>query len=101
MRCEILSLARSLEKDPNLVCKEECNTHDECFFSNDDLVFPKADINEGPHNENIIDGANMDVEEIVENLNGNGVKKNVVDDLLQQIYDASVFGNGRQEDMRV
>jgi len=43
----------------------------------------------------------MDVEEIVENLNGNGVKKNVVDDLLQQIYDASVFGNGRQEDMGV
>ena len=93
MRCEILFLAKSLKKDPNLLCKEECNTRDECIFSSDDLIFPKVDIKEGPHNENIIDGTNMGVEEITGSLSGNGIKKKIdaSKDLLRQIYDASVL----------
>jgi len=82
MRCEILSLARSSRKNSDLACAEVCEINHECVYSNDDLIFPKVDIKEGPHNENIIDGANMNLEDIVKSLNNDNGKKNLPKDIL-------------------
>lgn len=82
MRCEILSLAGSSRNDPNLSCNEECKINHECVFSNDDLIFPKVAIKEGPHNENIIDGTNMNSEDIVKSLNNDNGKKTLPKDIL-------------------
>ncbi|HAU65238.1 MAG: hypothetical protein UU02_C0024G0013 [Candidatus Woesebacteria bacterium GW2011_GWA1_40_43] len=89
MHCEILSLAGSLRKDPNLACDEKCEINHECIFSADDLIFPKVDIKEGPHNENIIDGTNMNLEDILKSLGSDDGRKNLPKDMLQLINDDS------------
>lgn len=97
MRCEILSLATSLQIDSDLECSETCKTHNKCPFIADDRFFPKAAEIESPLDRKIFDGNELSQDEILVKLNGNGGGAEAPKNMLQQIYDASVAG---KEDMK-
>jgi hypothetical protein len=98
MRCEILSLAASLQIDPNLECGETCKTHNKCPLIADDRFFPKAAEIESPPEGKIFDSKELSSDEILVKLNGNGGGAEAPKNILQQIYDASVAGKEDTKD---
>lgn len=85
MRCELLSRARKLVKDPNLECGETCRTDYRCNLAGDSIIFPKTPIKEGPHNENIVDGSKMGSGEIYNYLKVDTGKNLGIEMLWQEI----------------